>query len=544
MTAALFNRTGFNRRAARVLPQYFTPEYHPWWPIVTIALFLTGVVLAMFTGLFVAVGGTLALKFVGFPLGIFAVLILWLLPDVSKVANPPFEKLIVTYLVLMAFWPSYIAIVIPGLPWMTPQRIVLGVMLLMMLTHMPQYAETRRKIWALLSYDQHATRMYLVYLALAVLVLPLGRDPLDSLTYGVLQETLSLAPVVAAAWVMSDPEKVLRINRVIVVCGIYTMVVAVVENHMQVPPWANYIPSFMQIDPNALEGILSPQARVGDYRYRIRSVFPIVLYYTMYLNLLLPLIIYAAWQMRRRYTFVAIALVPLVLHTIWFANARTAFIPLFTSLLGITGLAIVRTMFFRKGGDHLNKVLMVGGLVFAVAIVGGALAGSHRLQMYTFGGGQHAASNDTRDQQWNNAWRQLAKNPIGTGLGSSPLLVGTYNSKSSNPIIDSLWINQLVDVGFAGFACFFGFFLRSAWIGIRVYMRSDNETEDQAGIMALAVLNFVICSSVVSFNDNNYLSTLLAVGIFALARRQDQRLGLDRRLALPSGMPGTALATR
>lgn len=540
-------RTLFRRRARRILPQYYTPEYHALWPVVKIALFLTGVLLAMFTGLFVAVGGTLALKFVGFPIGIFTVLILWLLPDVDRPDKPPFMKLLTIYLALMALWPSYIAIVLPGLPWLTPPRIMLAVMLVMMLAHFPQDATSRRKVADLLTWDRWAFRLYVGYICIAIAVLPLARDPLGSFTYGLLQETLALAPMVMAAWLFATVGNVDRVLNVILLGGIASMLIAVLENIMQVPPWVGYVPSFMQIDPVAIEIIYSPQARVGDSRYRIRSVFPVVLYYTQYLNLLLPLFIYKVWRAKGRARVLAWALVPLILHTVWFANARTAFIPLFSSLFGLAGLVLIRTSFFRTRGDSLPGGIMVVLLLVCMGLMGGALATSHRLQMYTFGGAQHAASNDSREKQWENAWSQLAKNPIGVGVGNSPDVVGISNTKTTRPVVDSLWINQLVDIGVLGFVCYFGFYFRLVWIGVQTFLRADGEEEEMAGVLALGVLNFVISAYVISHTDNNYILMVFAIATLALARRQQHRLGGSREpqaLAGPAFARGTALATR
>jgi|JI8StandDraft_2_1071088.scaffolds.fasta_scaffold23071_3 hypothetical protein len=538
-------RTVWRARAKRVLPQYFRSEYHPLWPLAKIAFFLTGVVLAMFTGLFVALGGTLALKFVGFPIGIFIVLIIWLLPDVDRPANPPFWKLFTAYLTLAVVWPAYIAVVIPGLPWLTPPRIVFALLILVMMAHLPQYAQSRARVWNLLAFDTVAFRLYAGFLLIAVALIPFSKSPVETLSSTLLQETFSLAPVVATAWIAHDPERVARIWRLLLLCCIGVLLVAVLENWMQSPPWANYIPSFMQIDPNVLELILSPQSRAGDWRYRVRSVFPVVLYYTQYLNLMIPLFLYALVRMRGRKMLLVPPLLLLLLHSVWFANARTAFIPFFLSAFAIAALVITREIFFRGRRDTFKTSLLVGGVLLAVLLLGGALASSHRLKMYTFGGGQHTASNETRDQQWDNAVRQIKKNPIGVGIGNSPELVGTFSSKTPFPVVDSLWINMLVDVGIVGFALFFGFFLRSAWIGVKTFMRSDGELEDMAGIMAISLGNFVISAYVISHARMNYLAIVMAVCIFTLARRQQERLGLaaqPEQPALPAA--GTALATR
>lgn len=542
----LARRTAFLRRARRVQPDYFTPEYHPLWPLAAITLFLIGVGLAIYTGLLVSVGGTLALKFVGFPIGIFAVLILWLLPDVDRPEQPPYLKLITAYFILM-LWPNYIAIVLPGLPWITPPRVMLAVLLIVMLVHLPQSGIARRDVLGLLKWDRPAFLMYMGYLSLVVLTVPVSRDPASTLTYALLQETLALAPMVVAAILFSsDPKSVPQVIRVMTFAAVATMVIGVVEIAMQMPPWLDFIPPFMTIDPEVVGVVYSPQARVGDWRYRMRSTFQVVLYYTQYLNLVVPLVLYAAWRAKGRWRFMAWLLVPLVLHTVWFTNARTSFIAMFLSVFGILGMVLLRLAFFRNKGDPMPRNLMAVFAVLAIIGLGGAIASSHRLQMYTIGGSQHAASNATRDVQWSTTWEHLKKNQFGVGLGNSLKYVGNVKPGGTR-VIDSLWINQLVDVGILGFLFYFGFYLRIAWVGMWTFLRAESEDEELAGIMGLGVFNYVVACYVVSNTDNSYVAMVLSVGVLALARMQQRRRTGEEVVALPATpMPvgGGALVLR
>ena len=50
--------------------------------------------------------------------------ILWLLPDVGGVAEPAMATLFVSFIVANCLWPNYIALDLPGLPWINPPRIV------------------------------------------------------------------------------------------------------------------------------------------------------------------------------------------------------------------------------------------------------------------------------------------------------------------------------------------------------------------------------------------------------------------------------------
>ena len=154
MTAVTFStRAARDRKSARILPQYNSLHHRTWWKFASIAFVTLALFLTMYTGFLVAIGGTLAFRFVGFPILVMAGVSLWLLPDVDKADNAPFFKLLAIYMFLMVAWPSYVAIAIPGLPWATPPRLMLGVLLIGMLTHFPQIAEARSKVVDLLGHD-------------------------------------------------------------------------------------------------------------------------------------------------------------------------------------------------------------------------------------------------------------------------------------------------------------------------------------------------------------------------------------------------------
>ena len=544
MNAMTFStRAAMDRKSARILPQYNSLHHRPWWKLATIAFTAVALFMIMYTGFLVAVGGTLAFRFVAFPIGVMALLGLWLLPDVDKPDVAPFYKLLTAYMFLMVAWPSYVAIAIPGLPWVTPPRIVLGVLLIIMLTHFPQIAEARRKVVDLLGYDKIAFRLYMLFLFMEVAVIPLAMSPVDVVSYEVMQGVLDTSAMVAAAWIFTDLKKIPRVMRFVVYGCIFTMLVTLLENYMQHPPWLGYTPSFMKIDPILYETYVSPQARVGDGRYRVRATFGIVLYYSQYLGIVLPALLYEMWKMKGWKRVLAIALVPLILQTVWFVNARTASIALLISLFGFAALVMIRQLFFRARGDALKPGIMVAMVLLAVAGLAGAIASSHRLQMYTIGGQQHAGSNAVRDQQWDGAWRAVRKNPVGVGMGTPLPDVGAVSSKGI-AIVDSFYINLLVGVGPLGFIGFMGCLARIAWLGIMTFMRAKDELEEWSGAMALAMINFIVAAYVISFADNIYLVFTMCVAILALHRHQTARLAAETPAsqALPS--PSTALVRR
>jgi hypothetical protein len=228
---------------------------------------------------------------------------------------------------------------------------------------------------------------------------------------------------------------------------------------------------------------------------------------------------------------------------VWFINARTTTIGVLVSLFCFAGLTLVRQLFFRPRGDSLKSGIMVSLVLLGVAMLGGAIATSHRMQMYTFGGSQHAGSNAVRDLQWVGARRAVLKNPIGVGMGTPLPDVGLTNAKGV-VIVDSYWINLLVGVGPLGFIGFMGCIARIAWLGVMTFLRAKDDLEEWGGVLAISLLNFMITAYVISFADNNYLVFTLAVAILALHRHQTKRIASEpkARQALPS--PSTSLVRR
>ena len=548
VSVALATRTAMMRRSTRIISPYNTLEYRPWFPALRVALIFAMAMTVIYATTLITIGGTSLIKIAAIPIGLILGFVIWLLPDADEhatpsTANPPYMWALLVFLAGMVVWPTYIAVVLPGLPWLTPPRILLAIMLAIMLIHYPQHRHSRGTLIEVMGHDRIAISLFLLYESLNLIVLPLSPGISSTLSFLFLQEVFNLSAVIMAGMLMAKPSSIRLIYSVIVGAAIYTMVVGVVENEMQIPPWAEYIPSFMQIDESFLSRILSPQARIGDSRYRIRSTFPVVLYYTQYLSLVMPLILYSAWRMRGRYRVFSFIVMALVLHTVWYCNARTAILSLLIPLFAYGALFMVRSVRNGRNTDALRTGIRAGMILLLVGILAGVIATSHRAQMYTFGGKQHDASNIARDQQWDNAWRQLARNPIGIGAGNSVAKVGISVPGRDNLIVDSLYINLLVDVGFLGFAAFFGLFLRCAYLGVMCFLRATNELEEQAGSIGIGLVSYVVACSVVSTTDSGYLSFLFCGMILAIKRLQDQRLAEEARVrAMPA--PTGALVVR
>jgi len=510
------------RQGQRILPEYSRVEHQRWWLAAKVLTVATLVFLSIFIGLLTAAGGMRAIGFMAVPLAAMFGLVLWLLPDVDRVSNPPIYKLAVAYMIATVAWPNYIALALPGLPWITPSRLILGALLVIMVLHFAQHADSRRTVANIIGYDKIALGLYALYLATVVWTLPLAEQRVETMRYALLQEVLYLTPMFAVAWALADIRRLKPIMVMFSLTCIFTMLVSVLENGMQQPPWLNIIPSFLRVDPILLETYLSPQSRVGDGRYRIRSTFGIVIFYSQYLCLVVPLLFEEVRKMRGAKIGVAVLLVALVLQTVWFSNSRTSTLAVLVPFFIGSALYGIRLIGFRRGGDPFKSAIVLVFVIGAVVAFAGAIASSHTLQMYTIGGKQHAGSDEVRGEQWDNARSQISKNPIGAGAGNSGPLVGKL-SPSGVYIIDSLYINYLVDFGPLGFLGFFGCLARLSWLGVITYLRAEDETDELAGPLALGMISFIISAYVISNTDNNFIVMAYGACILVLYRRQEMR---------------------
>ena len=53
------------------------------------------------------------------PFLIFALLVLWLLPDTGDAPERTLKRLLLAFTAVTFLWPNYLAIVLPGLPWLS-----------------------------------------------------------------------------------------------------------------------------------------------------------------------------------------------------------------------------------------------------------------------------------------------------------------------------------------------------------------------------------------------------------------------------------------
>ena len=174
----------------------------------------------------------------------------------------------------------------------------------------------------------------------------------------------------------------------------------------------------------------------------------------------------------------------------------------------------------RKGIS--NKASLASAIVGLTGVVSftvvlGLITVWKRAHNIVLGGGDAAASNHGRYEQWRAAIPLIKSNPI-TGHG---FVNGGYVIHSS---IDSYVLSLLLETGIPGLVFFVGLVLLPVWYGLRNSLSDLSESGAVAGALACSFIAFATNKLVLSQRENHMLIfSLLAIVVvmnYEYARKQ------------------------
>ena len=483
----------------------------------TLAVFLL-IMTAMFMGFWLAVFGTLVAQPFFILVGILFVVALWMMDDTEPDYRAKITTLLMWYVVLEATWPSYVAVDIPGLPWLTPPRMLLAVMMFFVTLQLAQSSRARSAVIEVGGAAKLGLWFLGIFWATAFATCLISRTPSASFVMLVEWFLLWNMPFLVACLVFREQEAFPRFVKALIWATAFIFVLTIFEYIQRKPVWFGYIPSFMKIDGPLYHAIMQEQVRIGDNRYRARGVFAVHLYFAQYILLVTPFILHRAIESSGWQRFWAWALLAFTLLIIWMTNTRTGMSGFILVCAGMVGLYALRRFL-----NPTNKGDMVAPGIFLAAPVGmmafGVLVAlSPRLQTMTIGGAQTRSSDLGRDMQWIKGTAALKANPFGYGGGNSGPLAGRM--AGDRYIIDSLWLNFMLDFGVIAFGAFMLFMLVTVYYGVRMYLTATDQTTKLMGPAAVAVGGFILTTYTISFAGNLPLLMIIVGGIYAFRQHQ------------------------
>lgn len=515
-----------------VLPGYRQP-LNTRWVLARNALFFSVLVfVSLFYGLLSAIFPISFYIYMALPIIVMGALVVWSLPDHEKFPARTIEALLWGFLYAQLFWPNYIAIVLPGLPWITINRLITAPLAAIFLISLAQSKETRAHIKDILETTRFMTFCFIAFSIIQVLTTPLSSALAFSVNKLIDAEIQWVLIFFISAFVFAREGRARKFFIAYPWLITLLMVVAYFEWRAGKVLWAESIPPFLRASDESTARLLSGAARAATGKYRVQSIFSTSLNFAEVMGLGTVFFIYwAVYAKRVLVRILCIAILPCLYIMIRTTDSRLGIVGFFLSLIIFSGMYGVRRWVKIKG-DILGPAITLF-YPFATSLFFVATLVSGRLGAVVWGNGAQAASNAGRERQWGLVTGKLLEWPIGHGPGTGADVLGVYNP-AGVLTIDSYYIVIMLEYGVLGFIAWIGMLLGAAVAATKWSLIDDAEEARMLPIMATFILTFVVIKGVLAQDDSHGIIYMVLGMIVGMCWRAKQRQ-LKRNLpALPS----------
>lgn len=490
----------------------------PWQRFVRYGLFLSMcIALGLMNGfMFVLLPPQLFLFYV-LPLAALLLLVIWALPDVEHVPLKWLSRLLLIYLGVTMLWPTYLAVHISGLPWISVQRLAVVPLALAFVTFYSISAAFRGELREVFRHAQWPLRLVLLFTLWQFLTIFWANNPPYAISQTLRFWVQTTICFFVAAWMFVSVERGRSFVRLLVGAGMILAVIAPLEWLNQGVLWINHIPSFLQVEQDSLVTRFV-QGSARDGRYRAVGIYSVSLSLAEILALVTPFVIHRLMKARGIWVIALWGLADLAL---------LGAIETTQSRLGTLGWIVAHAVYgclwaFRRWRQQRTDLVApavsllypLGAVVFFIGMFT-----VPAIRNRTIGGGSTGASDQSRLEQFAQMWPKVGANPFGHGGGSSGQVLG-YFDPGGLLTVDSYVITLLLDYGVIGFGAFAALLVYLAVKMIQVaWSARDGDDLEMALPLACAFLVMIEVRMVLSQQDNHaILFTLMGFGVAILAR--------------------------
>jgi hypothetical protein len=496
-----WERLRYHRRRKRVVMAHYHNNDVLWRKLAIFVLPLGLGLFSLVYGFFFALTAPyLVTQFLA-PIAVLAVLCIWALPDQRKVPITAAHYCFVAFLAGLVMWPNYLAIALPGLPWITVQRLTGIPMALALLICVSSSKAFRDEIATTLNNTPLIWKAMAGFVAIQFLTLPMSNSLALSVNRVVIQQINWTAVLVLSAYVFRKEGRIERFFSLLCLLGVPLIVMAVVESRLQHVLWNGYAPSFLKVDEASR--MFQASMRSADGIYRTKTTFSTPLGLAEYMAILMPFLIHFAATKRPVLIRIGAALmVPLCFATIQLSGSRLGVVGTLVSLLLYLLLwGLVRWR--NRPGDAVGPAIVLTYPVVFLTTVATTMFW-RRAHVMVFGGGAQKASNEARGRQIEMAIPKIFQNPVGHGAGQSGDTMGYLPGQFV--AVDNYYITIGLDYGVLGLITFYGMILAAIYYSVHAVLtpKAPDKPENMYLIpIAVAFSAFLIIKWVFSQADNH-----------------------------------------
>lgn len=464
------------------------------------------------------------------PLVVIMGLIVWCLPETGYAPRRLVEHLFFSFLIALLCWPDYLALALPGLPWITAIRLIIGPLTIVFTVGLSQSQKFRADLIDIIEAVPVVWKLVFAFSVVAFLSVGFSSNIGMSLNKFIVAMLYWVIIFFVACYTFSLPGRVSRLAHILWAVTILVCLIAIPEARHSAVPWAGHIPSFLKIENPAVEKILAGSARAATGIYRVQSKFTTALGLAEFLVYALPFIIHLSFMTHNVTKQAACVLtLPLVLWTIVKTDSRLGMVGFFVTLLLYILFWGVRRWRDRK--DSLfgpAAVLAFPGLGVAFLLASFWVG---RVRALIWGSGAQSYSSDARKQQVAEGLPMIWSHPWGHGFGRGAETLGFSNGSSDTLTIDSYYLAVALEIGVVGFFVYFGIFVYSILFSAKYVVIAKPDETSFLGPCVIVMINYVIIKSIFSQLENQPLLFALLGACVAIIYRL-QRGELEKQAAI------------
>ena len=463
---------------------------------------------------------------------VVAMLAIWALPEVR---NPPvrtLEYLFFAVLLSLTLWPDYLAIALPGLPWITVARLFAFPMALLFLICLSISKGFRSEMWEIMSGSRIVTGLILTFTVNEVLSIIFSHEKGQTLGKIIIAQVMFTGVFLVGVFVFEKKGRVIRFASMVWGAVLFICFVSLIEFKLQHVPWVGHIPKLLQINDPSVLLALKGQVRAGVGRYRIQGIFSHPSTLAEFLAMSAPFILHFAvqpyrWGIRAS----ALGTFLLAAFIVYLTNSRIGSIGFLIAIL-IYGFFWAFEKQRQGRGDLLGAAVLALYPVAAVtALVATLVVG--RLRRLVWGGGETQASTLGRLEQMRLGIPLIEKNPFGYGMGRAAETLN-YHEPGGLLTIDSFYLGTVLEFGWIGFLMYFATWGFAIYEAGRMILRTGQKDKELSFLLPamIALVNFLVIKSVFSQQDNHpFAYMLLGLSVALLYRAKQAEASKERSSA-------------
>lgn len=451
------------------------------------------------------------------PVALLGGLVIWALPDMRTAPTRTLEYLFFAFFVMAIAWPNYLAINLPGLPWITSVRLVGFPLAFILLVCVSISEEFRQRTARSLVAAPYLWVFVVGFLAVQGLSVIISDRPMESLNAVLAYQISWTAIFFAACYVFLRPGSVEKWVWILWGVVILTCLLGFWEKKIGHVPWAGHVPSFLAVGDEFVQRVLAGGTRFG--KYRVQSVQSTSLGFAEFLALASPFLIHFVMSNYKPAVRVGAAgTLAFMFYTILATDSRLGMVGFFLAcLLYAFGWSVMRWRNVK--GSLVGPAIVLAYPLFAVAFVAATFFVG-RLRGMVWGDGSTSYSDRARIDQVTQGIPKILSHPWGYGASRGGEELG-YTNLAGTLTIDNYYLLVALDYGVLGFIFYYGAILVAIYGCVRYGFVASPKTREHALLIpiGIALSVFFVIKAIFSQTHNHTLQFMLMGMVCAMIFR-------------------------